>query len=434
MVLIKSALARLVDIRPGEHRLLLTAFAYFFTLLGSYYLVRSIRDAMGLAAGSENIQYLYLATIAAMLALVPLFGWVTSRWPRKRFIPYSYYVCAGMQLLFAALFMRFGEEVNIARAFYIWVNVYNLFVVSVFWSFMTDLFNREQAARLFGFIAAGGSCGAALGPLLTSTLVQSLGVAAILGLSALFLMLSVLCVHALNNMTLGKPAESAAVAEDADTALGGGAWDGIKLALGSRYLAGIAVIMLCYSLFSTFMYFQQVEIIGQLFTDTAERSVMFARVDLLVNVLTIICQLFFTGRIIKHLGISWTLALIPLLLSVGLVLLALAPAMGWSLLIVILGLQVVRRVGSYALINPAREALFVLLSREEKYKAKNFIDTSVIRAGDVISVGMLSLLKMLGLALGGMALLTLLITVPWLLVSVWLGREHQRLSSTSASH
>lgn len=426
MVLIKRALGRLVDIRPGEHRMLIIAFVYFFTLLGSYYLVRSIRDAMGLAAGEDSLQLLYLLTIGVMLALVPLFGWVSARWPRQRFIPYSYYFCAAMQLLFAGLFYQFGDTPAIARAFYIWVNVYNLFVVSVFWSFMTDLFNREQAARLFGFIAAGGSCGAALGPLLTALMVQSFGVTMILILSALFLLLSILCVQQLNQLSL-RNAPHAKIAESTQ-GLGGGAWDGLRLATGSRYLAGIAAIMLCYSLFSTFMYFQQLDIIGELYSDTAARSVMFARIDLLVNVLTIICQLFFTGRIIKSLGISWTLALVPLLLSIGLLLLALAPLMGWSLLVIILGLQVVRRVGSYALINPARETLYVLLSREEKYKAKNFIDTSVVRAGDMLSVAMLAVLKALGLALGGMALLSLLVTIPWLLISFWLGREHKRRS------
>lgn len=420
-------LRKVVDIKADEQRLVLISFCYFFTLLCSYYLVRSIRDAMGLAAGTENMQLLYIATVAVMLLLVPLFGWLTSRWPRRQFIPYSYYFCALMMLLFASAFFVHGEQRNIARAFYIWVNVYNLFVVSVFWSFMTELFNREQAARLFGFIAAGGSCGAAFGPLLTVNLVGGLGIAAILVISAFFLLLSVFCVH-----KLGHSASKVEIIEDSqqlsEEAIGGGAWDGVRLALSSPYLGAIAFTMLAYSLFSTFMYFQQVAIIGELFTDTASRSVVFAKVDLLVNILTVICQLFFTGRIISYLGLGKSLALVPLLLTIGLLALAVAPLLGWSLLTVVLSLQVIRRVGSYALINPARESLYVLLSRAEKYKAKNFIDTSVIRAGDFISVAMLSLLKALGLGLTSIALSATLVTVPWLVASIYLGRAYKSRS------
>lgn len=388
---------------------------------------------MGISAGVENLQYLYLLTIFLMLALVPLFGWLTSRWPRRKFLPviYVFFICN--LLAYYILFRFFGNYSWVAQSFYLWVNVFNLFVVSVFWSFMTDLFDDEQAKRLFGFIAAGGSAGAITGPLITTMLIDVLAPHNLLLISALFLLLAIACIAYIADADEEMDAKSpktnkqlAAVDAKANQVLGGGIWSGILLVWRSPYLMGICIVMLAYSVLSTFLYFQQVQIIADEFSQDNARTVMFARVDLLVNVLTIVCQLFVTGKLMRWVGLGWSLALVPALLVVGLTILGSASTIGLPLLGVIITLQVIRRTGYYAIINPAREALYVVLSRAEKYKAKNFIDTSVYRAGDAIAAWLSGGLRAAGFSLGSIALMAVPLAVVWMAVSVWLGHQHEK--------
>lgn len=424
-------ISKLVDLKPREGPLLAWAFVYFFCLLGSYYIIRPLRDALGISAGIENLQYLYLVTIAAMLALVPLFGWLTSKYPRQTFLPFIYGFFISNLLIFYALFRLYPEAELLASSFYLWVNVYNLFVVSVFWSFMGDLFTDEQAKRLFGFIAAGGSAGAIAGPLLTSLLIDIVGQQNLLLLSALFLGMAILCisrvVDADKNFERSLP-DVQQRTENTEASIEGGAWDGISLVFRSPYLLGICVLMLSYSVLSTFLYFQQVEIIADNFADTNSRTVVFARVDLAVNVLTILTQLFITSRLIKWLGLGLTLALVPMVLAVGLIVLGLSPALGLSMLVVVIILQIIRRAGYYALINPARENLYVVVSRAEKYKAKNFIDTSVYRGGDALAAAVSSVLRGAGFTVANIALLAVPIALVWAGVSLWLGKKHDDLA------
>lgn len=436
-----QGLRRLVDVRDEELRLLGWSFFYFFCLLCSYYIIRPLRDTLGISSGVENLQSLYLLTIVVMLSLVPLFGWLTSRWPRRTFLPFIYGFFIFNLLVYWFLLVFFSEVSWVPLSFYLWVNIFNLFVVSVFWSFMADIFDEEQAGRLFGFIAAGGSAGAIAGPLLTTGLIGAIDARHLLVLSAVFLMLAIGCISRVSAARRAYAAQHGA-ATDTETAnplvvdqqeaseeaaLGGGLWSGIALVLRSRYLLGICVLMLCYSVLSTFLYFQQVEIIAEAFVEADERTVMFARVDLLVNVLTIFCQLLVTGKLIRAIGLGPVLAIVPLLLAVGLLILGSAGQLGLSLLTVVITLQVVRRTGYYAVINPAREALYVVLSRAEKYKAKNFIDTSVYRAGDALSVSLLSLLRAAGFGLSAIAHCAVPLALLWAAVSLWLGREHRRI-------
>ncbi len=410
------------------------AFIYFYCLLCSYYIIRPIRDTMGISAGVDSLQQLYLLTICLMLALVPLFGWLTSRWPRRKFLPFIYAFFIANLLVYHILFRFFPGVDNVAQSFYLWVNVFNLFVVSVFWSFMADLFDDQQARRLFGFIAAGGSAGAITGPLITSSLINVLAPHNLLLLSALFLLLAIGCISKIANADEQMDANSPSVAnrpapladDNANQALGGGLWSGVVLVWRSPYLMGICVLMLCYSVLSTFLYFQQVQIIADGFADANARTVMFAKVDLLVNVLTIVCQLLITGRLIKWIGLGFSLALVPALLALGLLVLGSASTIGLSVISVVITLQVVRRTGYYAIINPAREALYVVLSRAEKYKAKNFIDTSVYRAGDAISAWLSGGLRAAGFSVGNIAFMAVPLALVWLLVSLWLGRQHNQ--------
>lgn len=428
---------KLVDVEVHEQATLAWAFVYFFCLLCSYYILRPIRDAMGISAGVEGLQVLYLVTIVAMLALVPLFGWLTSRWPRRQFLPVIYLFFIGNLVLFYLAFNWFGESTLLAQSFYLWVNVYNLFVVSVFWSFMADVFTDAQAKRLFGFIAAGGSAGAIAGPTITSTLIGTVGQQSLMLVSALFLVFAIVCISRIvrADERMGEiedtlhPETAEPNKENKEQVLQGGLWAGVTLVARSPYLLGICVLMLCYSILSTFLYFQQVQIIAEYFSDSETRTVMFARVDLVVNVLTIVIQLFVTSKLIRWLGIGKTLAIVPIVLTLGLVVLGLAPSLGISMLVVVISLQVVRRAGYYSIINPAREALYVVLSRTEKYKAKNFVDTSVYRGGDAIAAGLSGVLRSAGFSIAHIAFMAVPLALIWAGTSLWLGRKHDELTN-----
>jgi len=427
--LLQSWLCRLVKVEPQEIRALLWAFSYFFVLLCSYYIIRPVRDEMGIAGGVEQLQWLFTGTFLAMLAAVPLFGWATSRFPRKQFLPLVYGFFIANLLLFFLLFRSGLTHVWVARAFFIWSSVFNLFIVSVFWSFMADLFSDQQAKRLFGFIAAGGTAGALTGPVLTATLAMPLGPTNLLLISAAGLVWALLCINRLSawSGSLKSAARGATEpgisAAEKEGSLAGGPLAGVRMILASPYLLGICLLILLYTTFSTFLYFQQAQIIRDGFADQAQRTTVFAAIDFATNALTILIQVFLTGRIVKFFGMPWTLALIPLLLAGGFLLLALAP-----LLAVLICVQVLRRAGNYAIMKPAREMLFVVLEQTEKYKAKNVIDTVVYRSGDVVSAWAYTGFQALGLGLSGIALLAVPLAGGWAWLCYRLGKKQEALA------
>jgi len=418
-------LTRLVQVEPHELRALLWSFAYFFSLLCGYYIVRPMRDAMGIAAGVEQLQWLFTGTFLAMLGAVPLFGWVTSRFPRQRFLPYVYYFFIANLLIFHALLGSEGSHVLAARAFFIWTSVYNLFVVSVFWSFMSDLYTSPQAKRLFGFIAAGGTTGALVGPALAAALARPLGTASLLLVSAGFMGIAVLCVHRL--IAWKAEQRSAASAEERGAEarpLGGGVLAAIPLVLRSPYLLGIALFMLLFTTSSTVLYFQQAQIVRDAFASSAERTAVFAAMDFAVNALTITIQVLLTGRLVRALGIASTLALVPVLLGLGFLALGLAPVLP-----VIVAVQILRRAGDYAITRPSREMLYVVVAREEKYKAKNLVDTVVYRGGDAVSAWAYAGLRAMGLGLGAIAFVAVPVAGLWAWLAYRLGRRQEALAS-----
>jgi AAA family ATP:ADP antiporter len=423
-----NRLQRFLNVQAQEVQAIFWSFSYFFALLCGYYIVRPMRDEMGIAGGVENLQWLFSATFVAMLAAVPLFGWVSSRFPRRRFLPYLYYFFIANLLVFFFLFQSDVTHAWVARAFFIWVSIFNLFVVSVFWSFMADLFSNEQAKRLFGFIAAGGTVGALVGPVLTTALAIPLGPTNLLLVSACFLLWAAFCVNRLISCT--KRPDSGAVHRaapaDVEQAMGGGVFAGIQLVARSPYLLGICVLMLLFTTLATFLYFQQAQIIRDHFADPAARTAVFAAMDLAVNTLAIVIQIFVTGRLVKWLGLAVTLALIPLLLGAGFAVLGCAPVL--SVLVVV---QVIRRAGNYAIMRPAREMLYVVLGREEKYKAKNFIDTVVYRGGDAVSAWVYTGLRAVGFSLGSIAWLAVPVAGLWAWLAYTLGKR-QGLIAASA--
>ena len=415
---INLQLQRLVDIEPGEQKAMLWALFYFFVLLCSYYILRPMRDEMGVAGGVENLQWLFTGTFIAMLVMVPLFGWITSRYSRATFLPMVYGFFIINLLIFYLLFSSDVADVWVARIFFIWVSVFNLFVVSVFWSFMTDIFSNRQARRLFGFIAAGGTAGALVGPALTAALVKPLGPENLMLVSAVLLGCAMFCIRQLIGLRSAHDDTNSTTITSTSNPLGGSVLAGIRLVFQSPYLLGIALLMLLFTTLATFLYFQQAQIIRDAFTDPNERTAVFASIDFAVNLLTVLIQLFFTGRLVRWLGLPWTLALVPLLLALGFMALAVAPV-----LTVLAVVQIIRRAGNYAIMRPSREMLYVVLGREEKYKAKNFIDTTVYRGGDAISAWIYTGLRSLGLGLSGIAWIAVPLAGLWALLAYRLGHE-----------
>jgi len=429
---LRPGIGHMMGIAPGEGGVLFWSFTYFFSLLCSYYIVRPMRDEMGIAGGVENLQWMFTGTFIIMLAAVPLFGWVARRFPIRRFLPYVYYFFIADLLLFFIAFKSGIPSAYVARAFFIWASVFNLFIVSVFWSFMTDSFTDGQAKRLFGIIAAGGTAGALAGPALTAMLVMPLGPGNLLLISAAFLSVAVACIH---RIIAWRQSPAAGVLQDsgsgpvgansaANQAIGGSIFAGIRLVFGSSYLLGICVLMLLFSTLATFLYFEQAQIIRDSFEVPSDRTAVFAAMDFAVNALTLTVQILLTSRIIRKFGLSWALALIPILLGCGFLLLGWMPALG--ILVVV---QVLRRAGNYALMRPAREMLYVVLSKEEKYKAKNFIDTVVYRGGDAVSAWVYSGMSALGLGMAGIAFAAVPLAGVWALISFKLGRRQVQMAA-----
>lgn len=410
-------LERAIGAMPGELAGALWSFAYFFFLLSGYYVLRPLRDEMGITGGVQQLPWLFTGTFVAMLFAVPAFGALTARWPHRRFLPAVYYFFIANILGFYALFTAGVGVTYIARAFFIWTSVFNLFVVSVFWSFMVDRYSNAQARRLFGFIAAGGSAGAIVGPALTAGLATTWGHIQLLLLSAGLLAAAVVCIHALLRLPNADHESPAR-----ERALGGGIWSGVGAVAREPYLLGIAGFILLYTTLSTFLYFEQAQLVRAAFDDAAQRTALFARIDLAVNILTITTQVFVTGRILQRVGVPVALAAIPALLVAGFAALALAP-----LLAVLIGLQVLRRAGDYAITRPARELLFTVVGREAKYKAKNVIDTVVYRGGDAVSGWFFAGLQALGLGLAGIAWVGVPIAAVWAALAWQLGRRQERL-------
>ncbi|MCW8905941.1 MAG: MFS transporter, partial [Sedimenticola sp.] len=390
----RARLSRLVLVRPGELPALAAGFGYFFFLLFSYYTLRPLRDEMGIRSGVGQMQWLFSATFIAMLLAVPLFALLASRYRRTRLVALSYGFFIACILGFW-LWLESGRgTLWAARAFFVWLSVFNLFVVSVFWSLMSDIFDHRQAARLFAVVAAGGSLGAVLGPTLTALLAQQIAPRHLLLLAAGILALTLPCLWQLQRW---KQHQTAAGEQDSSEpeALGGSLLEGVRALLGSRYLLGICLFIWLYTTLATFLYFTQAEIVQRHLGDSGDRTTLFALLDAATNLLTVLLQLFVTARLVRRFGLPRTLAAVPLLVLAGLLLLAMLP-----MLLTIGLLQVLRRAGNYAIAKPGREMLFTVLPRMQKYKSKNVIDTVVYRGGDAIAGWVYALLASAGFGTG----------------------------------
>jgi AAA family ATP:ADP antiporter len=417
-----------VRIETYEIQAVLWSCLYFFFILAGYYVIRPLRDEMAVAAGVSNLPWLFTGTLLAMLLVNPLFSTLVVSLPRKRFVSISYRFFIFNLSIFYLLFISLSEDqgIWIGRIFYIWTSVFNLFVVSVFWGFMADIFAKQQGKRLFGFITAGGTLGGVAGSSLTWIISSRIEPVYLILIAILFIECSVRCMNRLcqwsavsdtNSVALpGGNSKTAPLGQADVVPIGGNIFAGFTNVVRSPYMIGISIYMLLFTVTATFLYFQQAQIVEAGFIDRAARTAVFARIDLAVNVLTVFTQLFLTGRVIRILGVGLTLSLLPIISVVGF------SSLGfYTVLPVLIVFQTLRRAGNFALAHPARETLYTVLSRENKYKAKTLIDTFVYRLGDQIGAWSYAGLMAMGLTVSGVAFIAVPISGLWCVVSIWLG-------------
>lgn len=367
-----SVFERLVSVEHDEWPRLVLAFLYFFFLLGGYFMLRPIRGTVA-ANNSDVLPWLYTATFLCMLAIVPLFGLLVARFRRSRFIPAIYLFFIGNLALFIIAFTGDETPLWIQQAFYVWLSVFNLFVVSIFWSFMTDIFRPGQAQRLFGFIMAGGSLGAVIGPWMTVGLVSSNGVTAVM-------IASLVCLVVATLLAIGLGRYDLKATHAQPQLIGGGVWEGAVRVLRSPYLLLACLFMLLHNLMSTFLYNGMAVLVDENVTGFGQRTVFFAYTDFVVQIIAFILQFFVTARLVNSLGMPKTLALTPILLAGAFVILG--GSMG---LVLFAAVGVVQRALNYGVLGPTREMLFTVVDRETRYKSKNFIDTAIYRGSDVLA-------------------------------------------------
>jgi AAA family ATP:ADP antiporter len=416
-------LNKIIDVKPGEVPALAWSWLYIFSLLSSYYIMRPIRDQMGVAGGVNNLQWLFTGTLVGMLLLNLPFSYLVKTFPREQFITISYRFFSANILLFAlALYSTTPEQtIWVGRIFFIWTSVFNLFVVSIFWQMIVDIFTSEQGKRLFGFIAAGATLGAISGSTFTVSTVEHMAPGYLMVGAALMLEVAVFCVRRLSGLSTALSARPQIDAPQAP--IGGTLLGGIRDALSSSYLLNVSLFLLLYAVTSTFLYFQQAAVVSHSFESRAAQTAFFATVDLGVNLLTLAVQLFLTGRILKWLGVGTTLSLLPLFSVLGF-----AAVAALTTLSSVVGFQLFRRAGNFAIARPTREVLFTVLPREDRYKAKSFIDTVVYRLGDQIGAWSFALLSALGLGLTQVSIVAVVISGFWLVNSLWLGRRQEALA------
>ncbi|SPA01480.1 putative transporter, Major facilitator superfamily MFS_1 [Cupriavidus taiwanensis] len=434
-----GGLARLwrgFGVRSGEAGAVVAGFLFFFCLFASYFMLRPVRETMGIAGGVKNLQWLFTATFVVMLAAIPLYGAVCAWLPRRRFVPWVYAFFIANLLAFALATRALPDNVWLAPVFYVWLSVFNLFVVSVAWSLMADVFRPEQARRLFALLAAGASAGGLAGPVLGGWLVPHIGLTGLMLLSAALLAATLPGVGWLFGWRrragagVGPPDQPVASAEqDPANPIGGGLLAGLSLLLRSRYLLGIGLFVILLATASTFLYFEQARLVAEAFPERTRQTQVFSALDAVVQALTILVQLFFTGRMARRYGVTVLLTAVPLAVAAGFVVLALLPTFG-----VLAGVMILRRVGEYALLRPGREMLFTVVDAETKYKAKNVIDTAVYRAGDAVSAWVKTAIDALSGHPATVALAGALLAMVWAGLGWWLGRRHAgQLEPTDAS-
>ena len=425
---VKSIFNKIVDVKPNEVRALWLGFILFFVVLAGYYVIRPIRDNIG-ATQFENLWWMFTVVLVAMIVANALFSMIVARMSRRKFIPIAYrFFILNLVIFFVLMqFMPPGKQPWVDGCFFVWVSVFNLFATAVFWGFMTDIFTNEQGKRLFGFIAVGGSLGGMLGPLITASLVHRVSTGVLLLICAGMLEIAAQSIRFFPAEFRRSDSKSAEDAAAAEKPIGGKFWDGVTHICKSPYLFGLFLFILLYTLTSTWTYFQQSELTKVGFADRAARTAFFAKLDLSVNTLTLLLQIFLTGRLMKFLGVTVTLLFMPVLSLFGFAAMGLVPVLA-----VLAVFQVARRASTFAFMRPAREVLFTVLRREDKYKAKSFIDTFGYRCGDQFGAWSYGGMQALGLGLSTISYIAVPVVACWCALGVWLGRKQRALADAQA--
>jgi AAA family ATP:ADP antiporter len=417
----RRILAIVVDAKPEEIRALWLGFAFHFLILSGYYITKPIRDSIGASSSMEALPWMFTATLIAMLIANAAFATTVARMSRRKFIPLAYgFFIVVFALFFIAMRSRpAGEQVWIGRGFFVWVSVFNLFNTAVFWAFMTDLFTVEQGKRLYGFIAVGGTLGAILGAYITKHYVREIGPANLLIVAAAMFAIAGFLVRFFPSGFNPDDKPSAKPEEP----IGGSVWSGITHICRSPYLMGLAVTILLYTTTSTWAYFQQSSLAGAVLKTSNARTEFLANLEIWVNSITVLIQIFLTGRLLKWFGIAFTLTALPFLSMVGFA--AMGVAASLALLAVF---QVARRAAAYALMRPSRELLFTVLRREDKYKVKSVTDTLGYRTGDQLGAWSYGGLHALGLDLNAISWIAVPVTAGWCALSIWLAQKQVTLA------
>jgi AAA family ATP:ADP antiporter len=424
--LMQRGLARFARVEPRESAAVIASFLLFFFVLGSYFSVRPVRETIATLLGRDRVADLWLYTAIFAIAIVPLYGWLVARVRRSLLLPWIYGVVAVILAVIGSYLSVDEDNLAVGTFFYVWISVLNLMLVSVFWSFLLEMFSSEQAKRLFGFIAAGGTLGALVGPLTTRLIVDSVGNAGVLYLGTAGFIGAIVCQRVLLGIWSRTREEGAAGAFPAsatrgDKGLGGNPFAGIAIVLKSPYLLGIALFVTLLSAVNTFLYFEQLRIVSETFSDTTRRTEVFANIDFVVQSLTIFSQLFLTGRIASKLGVRALLTAVPIAMICAFIVLSMFNVFG-----AIAAALVLRRWGEYSFIRPGREMLFSTLDIETKYKAKNFIDVPVYRAADYVGAQAKTALDAMAATPAAAALVGAGLAAAWAVNGFLLGRRHDR--------
>jgi len=419
-----AVLARLAPIEPREIRAVVAAFSLFFFMWAGYFSVRPVRETVATLLGNDAVADLWLYTAAFSILIVPLYGSVVGQFKRSTFLPWTYGAVAVLLAVVGALLDPEAFSPLLGKVFYVFISVVNLFLLSMFWSFLLELFDRGQTKRLFGVIAAGGSAGALAGPLVADITVTTIGEQGVLFVAAAMFLIAIVCQRVLLRTWTERP--GADTAQD-DKPIGGSVFAGVTLILRSPYLLGIGLFIVGISAVSTILYFEQLRIVAETFADTNERTRMFARMDWIVQSLTVLTQIFLTGRIAARFGVKTLLTLVPLIMIA-----AFAALAAYSTFVLFAIVFILRRAGEYALVRPGREMLWSPLDKETKYKAKSTIDVPVYRGADYIGGQANAALLAIGVTPNGMMAVGAVIAGLWALVGWWLGKRYET-TGTSAT-
>jgi|TARA_B110000908_G_scaffold149612_1_gene182973 AAA family ATP:ADP antiporter len=418
-------LTRISKIEASEAKAVVSSFLFVVVLMSAYYILRPVRDAMASDWTDAEVSWLWTLNFFISTAVVAVYGIAVSRFRFRLLVPAMYAIFALTFVVFYLLASNSVDRTLIDKSFYVWVSVFSLFHISVFWSFMSDLFSKEQAGRLFSIIAAGASVGGLIGPSIPSFFSASLGTDNLMLIASLMLLVPIPIIFYLQSLKSSELGNQELELKTPTGAIGGNPFAGFKMFFSNPYLLAIGLFIFLYTGISSFVYFELKNLLSEL--SRPERTAVWAQMDLAVNILSIATGLFATSRIVSRFGMPTTIALVPVMICIGLLVLAVSPFLG-----AVVALQVIRRAGNYAVTRPAREMLFTRVDRETRFKAKPVIDIVAYRGGDMLMAWLFTgLTQGLGLGLAAVAIVGAGIAALWSLVGIYLGRWFERDESVS---